>query len=288
MKKQNLMLGVCVLAAALFCGCRSTNKNATNLQIIHPKAVVINTGAEQGSLPIDPQFNVTGGDEVNGESLTVLAEHHDKLRLFISGEGATASERLLADRLTFQTTSGVASDVAEVLNKQSISDIVLRIRPHLVTVDHDGNYWRMNCEISAELRGNNMIRTFASKTFKFEAPQRVLGLEKAESQFDAAGGKAVAEWTAAELRKVFEEEIGVSQLAISLPGKSRNTVDDSRYIQDIGAKLQKLNGLVSYELTGKDSQKGLCVFRLVYFRSSFPTGISTHVSAVLNAPAKNK
>ncbi|MCR4574834.1 MAG: hypothetical protein K5787_13840 [Lentisphaeria bacterium] len=42
MKKRILMLGICVLAAVVFCGCKHSNINETKINIIQQEDVKIN------------------------------------------------------------------------------------------------------------------------------------------------------------------------------------------------------------------------------------------------------
>ncbi len=258
--KKIKVFGIGILLAVLFSGCKTVNNNY------------------YGTTPPPPRVKTT-------ETIK-LSENHDVLRLFISGEGATEQERQLAGRLVFQAKSGVASNRAEVRLDKASADAVLSIRPHLVTVDHDGNYWRLNCELQTELRATNTQRIFAAKSFKFVAQKRVLGLEAAVAQFEPDGGKAVSDWCAKELTKVYDREIGVSLLVIELPkqlsGARRDSVSDNRLIMRIGDELKRMQGLVSYELTGKDEENGTCTYRVVYFRQAYPNGIGTHVSVMVN------
>lgn len=264
--RQILMFGFCVMAAVLFSGCTICDCRC-------PKV---------GPGPVPPPFP----KPIPVYEMVKLVERHDVLRVFISGEGATEPERQLAGRLVFQAKGGLASDKAEVRLEKEASDAVLSIRPRLTTVDHDGNYWRLNCEVQSELRASNAKRVFAAKSFKMVAPRRVLGLENAVKQFEDEGGRAVSDWCAKELKHVFDRDVEVALLNIELVQKpvdaERNVVADNRQIMAIGEGLQRMPGLISYELTGRNESQGTCTYRVVYFRKDYPNGIGTHVSVMAN------
>jgi len=259
--RQILMFGFCVMTAILFSGCTICDCRCPVPVPPPPRPVVV-------------------------YEMVKLVERHDVLRVFVSGEGATDSERQLAGRLVFQAKGGLASDKAEVRLEKDASDAILTIRPRLTTVDHDGNYWRLNCEVQSELRASNAKRVFAAKSFKFVAPKRVLGLENAVKQFEDEGGRAVSDWCAKELNHIFDRDVEVALLNIELIQRpvdaQRNVVEDNRQIMAIGEGLRRMPGIISYELTGRNEGQGTCTYRVVYFRREYPNGIGTHVSVMAN------
>ena len=269
-KRQNLVLGFCVMAMALFSGCKQN--------------IIIHEGKAEIGRPVPPVRTM--------RVVELTRSHHDVLKLFVMGEGATDSERQLAAKLVAQVKGGVAPQRADVRTDMNSADLVLRVRPHLTTVDHDGNYWRLNCEVLAEMQTRNAESIVAGKSFKYVMDKRVLGLEAAMSPIAEKGGKDVSNWCSSHLAEAFGREVGIALLSIELPpppkGMQRNPVNDNRAILSIGEELRGMPGLLSYELTGKDEGLGICTYRLVYFRKSFPNGIATHVSAAVNKPVMYK
>lgn len=274
MKKSVLMSVLCVMAVVLFSGC------SQNIYIDGQKT-------DHGRLIDRPQPPARTMRVVE-----ISRPQHDVLKLFVMGEGATDAERQLAGKLVSQAKGGVAPERADVRLDKKSADIVLNIRPHLTTVDHDGNYWRLNCEVLAEMQTRNAERVVASQSFKYVMDKRVLGLEAALAPFAEKGGKDVAAWCSKNLASLFGQEVGIALLAIELPqvpnGQNRNALDDNRDIVSIGEKLNGMAGLLNYELTGREVEKGVCTYRLVYLRKNFKSGIDTHVSVVLNKPAMHK
>ena len=268
MKRLMTMLVLCAMAA-VFSGCAHCERPVERPVII------------ENPVPVVPPQTRVSYETVK------LVEHHDVLSVFVCGEGATDTERQLAGRLVFQAKGGLASGKADVRLDKGASDTILTIRPRLTTIDHDGNYWKLNCDVQAELRAGNAARVLAAKSFKFAAPQRVLGLENAVKPFEIEGGKAVSGWCAKELKQVFDREVKVALLNIELvqsqANAPRNVAEDSRQIMAIGDGMKQMAGLVSYALTGRDAEKGTCTYRVVYFHKDFPNGIGTAVNVMANS-----
>ncbi len=275
--RKILLFGVCVMAVVWLSGCTTCD-----CQCPKPPYVDYKDGGNNPPPPPPPPVY----------EMVKLVERQDVLRVFISGDGATDPERQLAGRLVFQAKGGLASDKAEVRLEKEASDAVLSIRPHLTTVDHDGNYWRLNCEVQSELRASNTKRVFAAKSFKFVAPKRVLGLENAVKQFEDEGGKAVSDWCAKELKHIFDRDVEVALLNIELvqspADAKRNVVADNQKIMAIGEGMRQMPGLISYELTGRNESQGTCTYRVVYFRKDYPNGIGTHVSVMANRIVRHR
>ncbi|MPN65196.1 hypothetical protein SDC9_212975 [bioreactor metagenome] len=132
---------------------------------------------------------------------------------------------------------------------------------------------------------------FGTKTLKLTGVRK-LGRDNAVAQFDEPAAAAAAAWCRTELQRIADKELGVALLVLQLPtppaGKLRQPDRDALNIKLIGDSLGKLPNLVSYEFVGQDTEKGVCTYRVVYFKSAYPGGIANAVSALVGTAAQHK
>ena len=277
---SNVISTVCIAGAmTLFGGCAGSGKTGSNVRDTDAPA--------EKAAPVLEQPVV----EMPARQLLLIDNKQDLLRLSLIPDGGSEDERKLAGEIVQLTRNAVSSGDARIIDGGD-SDVRLTIRPKLKTVDQDLDYYRMNCDLVVELKSVNSGRVFGSNTFKLISQRRVLGKDAAVSQFEEPAANETSEWCRAELKRIAADELGVTVLTIQLPsapkGETRRQDKDSSMINTLGDNLRKLPDVVSCRLVGQDAENGTCMFRTVYFKSSYPNGIMNEVSARIKELASNK
>ena len=220
------------------------------------------------------------------KQIILLNEQRDLLRLRVVSVGAGADEKTLAANVARRTLGALSADDAKIVSGGN-ADLKLTIRSRLSTVDRDGDYFRMNCEVDAEMSSSDGKRIFGVKNIQVVSPRRILGKGAAISKLGNAAADAAAEWCRKELKRIAGAEVGAVMLSVQLPpapkGKPRDPAVDAANIKAIGDNLAKLPNLVTYELVGQDTETGACRYRVVYFISEYPNGISNEVGALVKS-----
>ena len=213
--------------------------------------------------------------------VVLIDQRRDLLRLSVVAEGADADERELAADIVKRTQGALAADDAKIVIDGKC-DVRVTIRPKLATVDRDGDYIRLNCEADVEMKSPDGKRLFGAKKIEIRSQQRTLGKAAAISKLSAAAAKETADWCRSELKRIANAEIGVSLLTIQLPAeeKTRNTAAGTKAI---GSRIARLPNLVACEFVGEDRKNGMCRYRVVYFISAYPNGISHEVGALIGS-----
>lgn len=286
MKKRILAVGAAagsLFAVSLLSGCVGAG---------------VSSGVELGTTNINNFGAGSAGQQVapapeplpQTEQIVLLGDRRDLLRLSLLPQGITAEEKGLAGAISTQTAGAVGATDAKVMGAGN-TDVRLAIRPKLIEVDRTGDYYRLNCDVNLELCAVNSDRVFGTKRIKLVGVRK-LGKENAVAQFDEPAAASAAEWCRAELKRIADNELGVALLVLQLPtppaGKLRQPDRDALNIKLIGDSLGKLPNLVSYEFVGQDTQKGVCTYRVVYFKSAYPSGIANAVSALVGTAAQHK
>ena len=220
------------------------------------------------------------------KQIVLLNDQRDLLRASVRGEGADADENALAADIAKRAQGALSADDAKIVTDGNF-DVRITIRPKLTVVDQDGDYIRMNCVTDVEMKSADGKRIFGAKKIEIAAPRRVLGKQAAISKLGSAAAEATAEWCRQELKRIANNEIGATVLSVQLPtvpkDKPRDPAVDAANIKAIGDNLAKLPNLVTYEFVGQDQQGGTCKYRVVYFISAYPNGISNEVSALVKS-----
>ena len=220
------------------------------------------------------------------KKIVLLGDQRDLLRVILRAEGRDADARALAAETAQSVRGALSADDARVITG-GVCDVRITIFPRLTTVDRDGDYFRMNCTVDVEIKSADNKRLFGAKKIEIVSPRRVLGKKAAIARLEAAASKSAAEWCRKELKRIVNTEIGATTLSIQLPTvpekESRDSAADTANIKAIGDNLAKLPNLVSYELVGQEPQAGTCQYRIVYFLSAYPSGISNAVGALVGS-----
>lgn len=218
------------------------------------------------------------------EKIVLLQNQRDLLKLSIKSEGNSADEKQLAAGIAQRTRGALSSDDAKIITDDKC-DVRALIRPKLTIVDQDGDYFRMNCTVELEMKSSDGRRVFGANKIEIVSPRRVLGKSAAISKLEEAAAENSAEWYRKELKRIANDEVGVTVLSMQLPtvseGESRDSQADAANIKAIGDNLAKLPNLISYELVGQDLKTGICQYRVVYFISAYPNGIANEVGALI-------
>lgn len=223
--------------------------------------------------------------QVDPRQIILLSDSRDLLRITLCSEGISAEEKKLSSAIAQLTSGAISANDARVMTSGSV-DLRLAVRPKLAVIDQTGDYFRMNCDVEIELNSANTNQVFGVKTIKLVGVRK-LGKNNAVAQFDSPASKATAEWCRSELKRIADKELGVAMLTMQLP-RTGDGKPEVSYIKSIGDNLGRLPNLVSYEFMGQDMQKGVCTYRVVYFKSAYPNGIANEVSAMVGAIAQHK
>lgn len=257
----------------------------------------VNTGLEIGTTNVNHFGSGPTGQKVVADKqkpveetrkIILLNDQKDLLRLILKPEGNSQDEMLLARNIAQQTSGALSSEDAKILTGGNC-DIQLIIRPKLIQVDQDGDYYRFNCDVAVEMKSAFSKRIFGRKTFKIISSRRVLGKDAAVAKFEEPAAKEVSGWCRKELHRLANTEVGSTVLNIQLrtvKDQKRDPKQDATEIKAINDQLAKLPNLVTYELVGQDNENGTCQYRVVYFISAYPSGIANAVSALVGTIAK--
>ena len=266
--------------AALLAGCVGDRTNTVNNFGNGPTAQKVEVARPK---PVPPK-------PVPSKTVVLLADQRVQLRLGVQGEGVSEEEKGMAKRIGLLVSGAVSANDVQIV-RQGALDVRLLIRPRLQLVDQDGEYYRMNCEVEAELRSVSNARLYGAKKIQVVSPRRVLGRPAAVAKLEEPAGRQMVEWCRAELRRLVNEEVGCSLLTLQLPaparGKKRDPQRDAALIRAVGEELGKLPNLVSYQLLAQDEGTGTCQYRVAYFLRAYPNGVANEVGALVKGVKVN-
>ena len=218
--------------------------------------------------------------------IVLLNARKDLLKLSIKAEGSNSDEKTLATDIQQRTQGALSTNDARIVTDGS-GDVSLAINPNLTVVDQDGGYYRMNSTVNVEMTSAEGKQIYGTSKIEVAAPRRVLGKDAAIAGLAEPAASKTADWCRQELKRITDSEVGVTVLCIQLPAapkdKARNTMTDAANIKAIGDEIAKMPNLISYELVGQDSQKGICEYRVVFFVSKYPNGIANEASVRLGS-----
>lgn len=218
------------------------------------------------------------------KNIVLLGDQRDFLRVSIVADSAEPDEKAFGGDIALHLKGALATEGVKIVTGDKF-DIRIIINPKLTVVDKDGDYIRMNCEVAVEMKSTAGKRIYGAKKIEIPSTQRVLGKQIAISKLGTAAADETAEWCGKELKRIANAEIGVILLSIQLSpplkGKKRDSADDANSLKEIDDKLAKMQHLLGYEFVGFDQQTGACQYRVAYFISDYPNGISNEVSALL-------
>lgn len=274
---RQLWTAAAIAAATMFAGCFGAGvQSGVEVGTTNNYFGSGPTASEVADQPVQPLPKT--------EKVILLQDQRDLLRLSIKSEGNSADEKELAAGIAQRTKGALSADDAKIVTDDKF-DVRTVIRPKLTIVDQDGDYYRMNSTVEIEIKSFDGRRVFGTNKIDVVSQRRVLGKNAAISRIEEAAADKVAEWCRQQLKQITNSEVGATVLSIQLPtvpeGEARNSQEDAANIKAVGNSLAKLPNLISYELIGQDLQAGTCQYRVVYFISAYPNGISNEVGALI-------
>lgn len=272
---------IAVTALSIIAGCGGNSSQTGTEEAVATKVTAEPVKTSQLSANMDKSSGKTIPDSTSG----LLSERKDLLKLSVKPEGSNSDENSLATDIVQRTQGALSANDAKIVTDGS-GDVRISIRPKLAIVDQDGEYFRINCSVNVEIASADGKRIYGTNKVEVASPRRVLGKDAAIAGLAEPAADKIADWCRKELNRITGAEVGATVLSIQLPsvpeGTARNTMNDAANIKAIGDEIAKLPNLISYELVGQDSQKGICEYRVVYFISNYPNGIANEVSVRIN------
>ena len=244
-------------------------------------------GNAENSSNVPPYINISS-KQVNllqdNQVVNAINVKRDLLQVCFKAEGQNENDGLLASNISRQICSTICSADARIVNKGKF-DLQILIHSKEETVDKDGDYILMQARIDIEIMSADGQRIFGTKTLEIANPHRFLGRNLACSNLETSAVEKATDWCRQELHRIAEMEIDTAILMIELPAsndESRDYATDATRIRSIGNVLESMHNIVSFEFIDYNSSTGTCQYRVAYFHSAYPNGISNEVTTLVN------
>lgn len=277
--KKLLSFSLLLIAMILFTGCTHEIRYVCDCK---PELVP--------PVPVPPQSSGTATIALPSpvspvNKLVILSDNVDMLRLRMTEGG---NERAFAADLFTELTGSLGSTAARIVT-DDYYDLLLRVTPSFSTVDIAGEFVRLVCAVNVELFPKNGHQIYGSKLFEFKSGKRQLGMNNAKKQFTHMACEKISEWTRQNLARLSTQEInaGIVRFRVNPPvaGAAQPHLF-SKEIVRIGAAINKLPGIVDYQLVEQDNDNGVCAYRIVYFKNKIRNGLANELAASLNIPSR--
>ncbi len=231
------------------------------------------------------QVNLTGGKEAVPETVEVLENAKDLLKVTVEGKGVGDAAEL-SSNISAAAKGGIAVDVARVV--EGSCDVKVLLNTELEKVDVDGEYRRLNAIVKVALVSFDGNRTYGTSTFRFK------GVRKqgtaAVSQFEVPASQAVVNWLKDNMRRLVQEEVEVAVITFKLPRPRVSLTPvserDAANIKAIGQKLVGMKGVLNADCIMQNYSSAICRYRLLYKRGTYPHGIANEAALQVRSIAQ--
>lgn len=216
--------------------------------------------------------------QVDRNAFSIDSEVRDKLRVMIFDN---KKEFSFCKKLANTLASSVITDNSEIISSTPY-DVAIFLDPEFELIDKDGEYYRINCEqLTVTIRSARKV--YAVKVIEPKPLPRKLSIDKAKDQYIKSAAAEISPFLTAELEKIANYEIGVSEVGFNLQNVSEkaDSADISENVEKISRILRSTPGIVNYTLLNQDINKAHCTFRIVYLKDDFRQGLTNVLNVKL-------